>query len=75
MVLRNGYQERVWRIKYVYNMFDCYMFIKGTEPEMQDYIESEMPYVGAYRALNPDEEAMIERLEIKVYLAPKKEHD
>lgn len=70
VISRNGYIERVWRIKYIYNKFNCYLFIRGTEPEMQNYMESEMPYVGSYKALEPSDVSMIEELGIEIYIAP-----
>ena len=71
MIERNGYLERIWKVKYNKNMFDFYIFIRGTEPEMQKYLESEMGHVGSYTACISQEERAIDELGIKIYIAPK----
>lgn len=70
-VERDGYLERVWRVRYRYRGFEFIIYVRGTEPEMQAYMESEMGYVGSYYAMNEQEEEMVNRLKHKIYIAPK----
>lgn len=64
--------ERVWKVEYINNeRFSYSLFIRGTESEMRDYLESEMGYVGRYHALSPFEIKAIEDLQLKIYLAPR----
>ena len=42
----------VWQVWYENRMFNYFILIQGTEEEMQDYLNSEMGYVGRYRALS-----------------------
>lgn len=64
--------ERVWKVEYINNeRFSYPLFIRGTEAEMHDYLESEMGYVGRYHALSPLEIKAIEDLQLKIYLAPR----
>ena len=70
MIVRKGYIERIWRVEYEQNMFKTYVLIAGTEPEMQEYLESEFGYVGAYFALNDAEVDMCKKMHMKIYIAP-----
>ncbi len=67
---RGGYGERVWRVLYKENGFDFVIYVRGTEPEMQAYMESEMGYVGSYYAINDQKEKMVAELGHKIYIAP-----
>ena len=71
MINRNGYNVRIWQVNYIKNGFKFPIFIKGTEPEMQAYMESEMGYVGEYWAVRESDEDAIHRLKLSIYLAPK----
>ena len=64
------YVERVWRVTYSINGFEYALYIKGTEPEMQDYMGSEMGFVGGYVAMTDKEVEAIRQLKIKIYIAP-----
>ena len=68
--VRKGYNERVWKVSYMMHGFKLTLLVRGTEPEMQDYLESEMGYVGSYYALNDDEVEMAKKLRMSVYCAP-----
>lgn len=68
---RNGYLERVWQIEYETNWFRFFILVRGTEPEMRNYMEAEMGYVGRYHAMTDHELDCADALGIKVYLAPK----
>lgn len=68
---RNGYLERVWKVRYSIRGFKYCILVRGTEPEMHDYLESEMGFVGVYRALSDKEIDYAEALDIPVYIAPK----
>ena len=68
---RDGYLERVWKVKYSSHGFKYCILIRGTEPEMRAYLESEMGFVGGYRALSDREIDYAEALDIPIYIAPK----
>ena len=70
-VVRRNQVERVWKINYTKNGFRWPIFIRGTEDEMRDYLESEMGYVGSYHALTKQEEDAVYQLQLTVYLAPR----
>jgi len=70
MILRKGYAERIWEVRYKINGFEYALYIRGTEPEMQDYLDSEMDFVGRYHALSDKEIDMVKALKIPIYLAP-----
>lgn len=67
---RNGYLVRVWSIRYSYRGFQYRILVEGTEPEMYDYMQSEMGYVGSYYALDEQDVRMAKELGMKIYLAP-----
>ena len=68
-ITRNGYLEEVWKVKYVIKGFAVCIFIRGTEPEMHDYLNSEMGYVGSYHACSASEFDAITDLQLPIYLA------
>ena len=69
--IRNEYSVRVWTVSYEINKFLVPILVEGTEPEMQEYMESEMGYVGRYHALTNEEVRQAKMLGLKVYIAPK----
>lgn len=60
----------VWQVWYENRMFNYFILIQGTEEEMQDYLNSEMGYVGRYRALPENEVRKARDLGTPIYLAP-----
>ena len=42
---RNGEVELVWKVTYMNRYFEQVIFVRGTETEMRNYLESEMGYV------------------------------
>ena len=70
---RKGYLEHVWQVEYEHNYFKYKIFVRGTEPEMQDYLESEMGFVGKYSACSEAELDAIQKLKLNIYIAPKTE--
>lgn len=69
-ILRNNYVEQVWRVEYREKFFQWVLFIRGTEPEMQEYMESEIGYVGSYHAISDADIDRAKKLGFKIYLAP-----
>ena len=69
-ITRKGYIEQVWKVTYEQHGFDTVVLIRGTEPEMQDYVESEFGYVGSYYALSKEEAIACKRMGFKIYIAP-----
>lgn len=67
---KNGYPVQTWKVTYQINKFDMVVLVKGTEPELHRYLESEMGYVGSYYALSKEEAHQARGMGIKVYLAP-----
>ena len=55
-------------------MFTYFILIQGTEEEMQDYLNSEMGYVGRYSALPENEVRKARDLGTPIYRAPKINH-
>ena len=69
---RHGEVELVWKYRIVQHGFDTFLFCRGTESEVREYIESEYPHDrGSHRAVTEEELAMIEALKLTVYIAPK----
>ena len=71
MIVRNGQVEQIWSVSYRHNGFKYSIYVRGTESEMQDYMESEMGFVGSYFALSSKEIDAITTLQTTVYIAPK----
>ena len=67
---RDGYLEQVWKVDYEYRRFKFSLFVRGTEPEMHAYMESEMGYVGGYHACTDKELDAVKTLKIPIYIAP-----
>ena len=70
-VVRRNQIEHIWKVSYIKNGFKFPIFVRGTEDEMRDYLESEMGYVGSYHALTEKEEGAVYELQLTVYLAPR----
>ena len=60
---------RWWLVHVTMKGFDCPIFIKGTEEEMQAYTESEFGYVPAYSGATDKEVEAGVQLRMKFYLA------
>lgn len=69
-IQRHGYVEQVWKVTYIKNRFEMVVLIRGTEPEMQAYMESEFGYVGSYHALSKEEANQCKKMGFKTYIAP-----
>lgn len=69
-IQRKGYVEQVWQVQYEENGFKYKIFVRGTEPEMQAYMESEMRFVGGYSACTDTELAAVKTLKLPIYIAP-----
>ena len=67
---RKGYPVQTWKVTYHNKGFDTVILVKGTEPEMQDYMESEFGYVGSYYALSKEEAVACKKMGFQIYLAP-----
>ena len=52
------------------NGFQYQLYVRGTEPAVRDYMESEMGHMGAYHALSDTEVEMVKELGCKIYEAP-----
>ena len=71
-IMRNGEIEHIWQYRIIVNGFDTYLYVRGTESEVRDYIESEYPHDKSWHhALTEKEVEMIGKLCLTVYIAPK----
>ena len=70
-IIRNDEIEQVWRVEYEHKLFKQLILVRGTESEMQEYMNSEMGYVGSYRACTDREIDSAKFLRIPIYIAPK----
>lgn len=61
----------VWQVWYENRMFNYFILIQSTEEEMQDYLNSEIGYVGRYGALLENEVRKARDLGTPIYLAPR----
>lgn len=72
-IVRNNQIEHVWQFRIVTNFFNTFLYVRGTESEVVDYINSEFPdWQGSYTAMSESEYAAIDRLGMSVYIAPQK---
>ncbi len=72
MVVRNGMPVQVWRVTYTNKeRFKYNLYIRGTETEMQEYMDSEMGYVGSYTAMTEAERDALKTLRVTIYDANK----
>lgn len=69
--IRNGLLEEVWELKMEINGFNTYLYIRGTEQEMREYADSELPYDYSYHGLSKNEMEEITKLHQQIYIAPK----
>lgn len=69
-VVRHNQLEHVWKVVYENNYFEQPIFVRGTEDEMREYMESEFGYVGKYHACNDQQVDYINKLRLKIYIAP-----
>lgn len=72
--VRGGLMERVWELNGWLHvngfLVQAKMFVRGTEIEMREYIDTEMPdFTYSYHAVGFDE---AKKITSKVYIAPKK---
>lgn len=71
MIVRNNQIELVWRVEYNNKHFKQVIFVRGTEDEVRDYMESEFGFMGKYHACADKEVDAIETLRMPIYIAPK----
>lgn len=72
-VMRHNELEQVWQYKFSTNGFNHFLYCRGTESEVREYIESEFPLSNSvHHALNEKEIEMLGRLNITIYIAPRK---
>ena len=72
-ILRNGEIEHVWQYKIDTHGFEHYLYCRGTESEVREYIENEFPEAGVkswHHAMTEAEVEMLGKLHITVYIAP-----
>lgn len=60
----------VWQVWYETRMFKYFILVQGTEAEMQNYLSSEMGYIGRYHALTETEIREARDLGTPIYIAP-----
>lgn len=70
LIARNNQVVQVWKVRYLHNYFEWPLFVSGTEDEMREYLDSEVGYVGSYRALTDQEVSAVKVLGLKIYIAP-----
>ena len=73
--VRNGLMERVWEFALDINKFKTYLYIRGTEQEVVEYVESELNYNYHYHAIDEDDVWEIKKLRQKIYIAPQIDED
>jgi len=74
-IMRNGEIEHVWQYKVIQHGFNTYVYCRGTESEVRDYIESEYPEAGEkswHHAMSDEEVEMLAKLHTTIYIAPEK---
>lgn len=72
-IVRHGEIEQVWRFRIVVNGFNTYLFVRGTETEAREYVNSEYPHeAGSHVAMSEKELEAIGELGITIYIAPRK---
>lgn len=72
-VMRHNELEHVWELRIVTHGFNHYLYVRGTDSEVREYIASEFPEAhehGYRHALSESEVEMLGRLHITVYIAP-----
>ena len=65
--------SRLWRVNISVNNFETCIFFEGTEPEVVDYVNSELgDYATSYTGAASYEITKAKELGMKIYMAPKK---
>lgn len=73
-IIRNGEIEHVWEYQIMDHGFSAYLYCRGTESEVREYIESEYPHEKSkHHALSPEQVELLGCLRIKIFVAPRKE--
>ena len=68
-VERNGHLVETWIVWYTIKGFEMPVIVKGTEPEVREYMESEFGYMGRYHALTKKEESELVKIGFDIYIA------
>ena len=72
-IMRNNEIEHVWEYKIIVHGFNTYLYCRGTESEVREYIETEYPHEKSWHhAMSDSEVEMLGKLHITVYIAPQK---
>ena len=74
-IMRNGELERVWEYKIVQHGFNSFVYCRGTESEVIEYIEGEYPEAAIkswHHSMSEEEVEMLGKLHITIYIAPQK---
>ena len=71
LIQRHGEIEQIYKIEYSNNGFKYCIFVRGTESEMREYLNSEIGHVGKYHACSKNELHAANQLHLPVYIAPK----
>lgn len=72
-IMRNGELEHVWEYRILKHGFNTYLYCRGTESEVREYIEHEYPDAAVaswHHALSDEEVEMLGKLHITIYIAP-----
>lgn len=72
-IMRRGELEHVWEYRIINHGFSAYLYCRGTESEVREYIENEYPEAGKeswHHAMTEAEVEMLGKLHIKIYCAP-----
>lgn len=70
-IMRRGEIEHVWEYRITDHGFNAYLYCRGTESEVREYIEKEYPHEHSWHhALTDAEVEMLGKLHITVYIAP-----
>ena len=73
-VIRNNEIEHVWEYRIINHGFNVYLYCRGTEREVREYIESEYPEAERkswHHALTDEEVNLVKKLGLTIYIAPK----
>ena len=68
-------ERRTWMVRLDINGFRTFIMVYGTEREIMEYIESEIPsqYIRSYSGMSNQEVETAKKLKMAVYLAPELE--
>ena len=59
----------IWKVTYKNNGFDFPLFVRGSENEVREYMESEFGYMGRYTMLTDEEVDCVYALRLTIYIA------